>query len=49
MPRIDPSVFIDSSAQVIGDVEIGEGSSVWFNCVIRADVHYVRIGRNTNV
>ena len=49
MPRIDPSVFIDCSAQVIGDVQIGEGSSVWFNCVIRADVHYVRIGRNTNI
>lgn len=48
-PRIHPSCFVESSAQVIGDVELGEGSSVWFNTVIRGDVHRIRIGRRTNV
>lgn len=48
-PRIDPSAFIDDSAQVIGDVEIGEESGVWMNAVIRGDVHWIRIGRRSNV
>ena len=48
-PRVDPSAFIDDSAQVIGDVEIGEESSVWMNVVIRGDVNHIRIGRRTNV
>lgn len=48
-PRIHPSAFVDESAQVIGDVEIGEGSSVWFNAVIRGDVHFVRVGRRTSI
>ena len=48
-PRIHPSVFIDDSAQVIGDVEIGEESSVWMMVVIRGDVHHIRIGRRTNL
>jgi carbonic anhydrase/acetyltransferase-like protein (isoleucine patch superfamily) len=49
VPRIHPSCFIETSAQVIGDVVIGEESSVWFNTVIRGDVHSIRIGRRTNV
>ncbi|HVL69610.1 MAG TPA: gamma carbonic anhydrase family protein [Vicinamibacterales bacterium] len=49
MPRVHASVFIDDSAQVIGDVEIGEESSVWMNAVVRGDVHWVRIGRRSNV
>ena len=49
LPRVHPSVFIDSSAQVIGDVEIGEESSVWMMVVIRGDVHRIRIGRRSNV
>ncbi len=49
MPRIDPSCFIDQSAQVIGDVEIGEESSVWMMVVIRGDVHRIRIGRRSNI
>jgi carbonic anhydrase/acetyltransferase-like protein (isoleucine patch superfamily) len=49
MPRIHPSVFIDESAQVIGDVEIGQNSSVWMSVVIRGDVHRIRIGSRTNV
>ena len=48
-PRIHESCFIENSAQVVGDVEIGEDSSVWFNTVIRGDVNPVRIGRRTNV
>ncbi|MBI5969905.1 MAG: gamma carbonic anhydrase family protein [Deltaproteobacteria bacterium] len=49
MPKVHPSVFITESARVIGDVEIGEFSSVWFNSVVRGDVHYIRIGERTNV
>ena len=48
-PRIDPTAFIDDSAQVIGDVDIGEESSVWMNAVVRGDVHSVRIGRRSNI
>ena len=48
-PRVHPSVFIDDSAQVIGDVEIGEESSVWMMVVIRGDVHHIRIGRRSNL
>lgn len=48
-PKLNASVFIEDSAQVIGDVEIGENSSVWFNAVVRGDVHYIRIGSRTNV
>jgi len=49
LPRVDPSAYIDVSAQVIGDVEIGEASSVWMNVVLRGDVHRIRIGRRSNV
>jgi gamma-carbonic anhydrase len=49
MPRIHPSAYIDPSAQVIGDVEIGEKSSVWCNAAIRGDVNFIRIGKKTNV
>jgi carbonic anhydrase/acetyltransferase-like protein (isoleucine patch superfamily) len=48
-PRVHPSAFIDHSAQVIGDVEIGEESSVWMCVVIRGDVNRIRIGRRSNV
>jgi carbonic anhydrase/acetyltransferase-like protein (isoleucine patch superfamily) len=48
-PRIHPTVFIAEGAQIIGDVEIGAESSVWFNTVIRGDVHYIRIGERTNI
>jgi carbonic anhydrase/acetyltransferase-like protein (isoleucine patch superfamily) len=49
VPRIPPSAYIDDSAQVIGEVEIGEESSVWMCVVIRGDVNWIRIGRRTNV
>ena len=49
MPRIHPSCYIDESAQVIGEVEVGENSSVWMNAVLRGDVFGIRIGSNSNV
>lgn len=48
-PKIDDSVFLASGVKIIGNVTIGANSSVWYNCVIRGDVHYVRIGEMTNV
>jgi len=48
-PKIHESVFLAEGACVIGDVEIGEGSSVWFNTVIRGDVCPIRIGCRTSV
>ncbi len=48
-PKIDPSAFVDDSAQVIGDVEIGAESSVWIHAVLRGDVNQIRVGRRTNV
>ena len=48
-PKLGERVFIAEGAQIVGDVEIGDHSSVWFNCVIRGDVHYVRIGKHTNI
>jgi gamma-carbonic anhydrase len=48
-PTVDPSAFVDVSAQVIGDVHIGAQSSIWMNVVIRGDVHYIRIGDRTNI
>ena len=49
MPRIPASVYIDESAQVIGDVEIGDESSIWMCVVIRGDVNSIRIGKRSNV
>lgn len=49
LPVVHPSAFVDDSAQVIGDVEIGEDSSVWMAVVIRGDVNLIRIGRRTNI
>lgn len=49
LPRVDPTAFVDDSAQVIGDVEIGAESSVWMNAVVRGDVNWIRIGRRTNI
>ena len=48
-PRIDPSAFVDSSAQVIGDVQVGPDSSIWMNVVVRGDVNAIRIGARSNV
>ena len=48
-PQIASTAFIEASAQIIGDTHIGEDSSVWFNCVLRADVHSIRVGHSTNI
>lgn len=48
-PTVDASAYVDQSAQVIGDVEIGAESSVWMNVVIRGDVNHIRIGTRTNI
>ena len=48
-PVVDPSAYVDESAQVIGDVQIGAESSVWMNAVIRGDVNHIRIGKRTNI
>ena len=49
LPTVDPTAFVDVSAQVIGDVHLGFDSSVWMNVVIRGDVNSIRIGARTNV
>lgn len=49
VPRIADDVFLAPGVVVIGDVEIGPGSSIWFNCVLRADVDAIRIGGGTNI
>ncbi len=48
-PQVHPTAFIEESAQVVGDVVIGEQSSVWFNAVVRGDVFYIRVGDRTNI
>ncbi len=48
-PAIPSSCYIDLSAQVLGDVSLGEHSSVWMNAVLRGDVHAIRVGANSNV
>jgi carbonic anhydrase/acetyltransferase-like protein (isoleucine patch superfamily) len=48
-PRIDPSAWVAPTAVVLGDVEIGAGSSVWFHCVLRGDTNFIRIGARTNI
>jgi gamma-carbonic anhydrase len=49
VPKVHESVFLAAGARVIGDVELAENVSVWFNTVIRGDVERIRIGRNTNI
>ena len=48
-PQVDESAFVEDSAQVIGDVVIGPHSSVWYNAIVRGDIHYIRIGSHTNI
>ena len=48
-PRIHDSAFIAPGCRIVGDVEIGAGSSIWYNCVLRADVSRIVIGERTNV
>ncbi|HET9087987.1 MAG TPA: gamma carbonic anhydrase family protein [Acidobacteriaceae bacterium] len=48
-PIVPASCYVDPSAQLIGDVTLGENSSIWMNAVVRGDVHSIRIGANSNV
>jgi carbonic anhydrase/acetyltransferase-like protein (isoleucine patch superfamily) len=48
-PAVHETAFVAADAVVIGDVEIGEDSSIWFGSVIRGDVNYIRIGSRTNI
>jgi carbonic anhydrase/acetyltransferase-like protein (isoleucine patch superfamily) len=49
VPRIGSRVFVPESALVLGDVTIGDDASIWFNCVLRGDVNWLRIGARTNI
>jgi carbonic anhydrase/acetyltransferase-like protein (isoleucine patch superfamily) len=48
-PRLGTRAWVDASAQVIGDVELGEDASVWMNTVVRGDVNGIRVGARTNL
>ncbi|WP_446745167.1 gamma carbonic anhydrase family protein [Silvibacterium acidisoli] len=48
-PVVPESCYVDISAQVLGDVRLGEHSSVWMNAVLRGDVHSIRVGAHSNV
>ncbi|MEI6305449.1 MAG: gamma carbonic anhydrase family protein [Deltaproteobacteria bacterium] len=48
-PRIHETAFVAETAVIIGDVEIGPHSSIWYNCVVRGDVNFIRIGSRSNV
>lgn len=49
IPSIGNECFIAETAVIVGEVEIGNGCSIWYNAVIRGDVHYIKIGNNTNI
>lgn len=48
-PKIDPTVMVAPGVCVIGDVEIGPDSSLWFGAIVRGDVHFIRIGARTSI
>lgn len=48
-PKIGDNCFLAETATLIGQVEIGDNCSIWYNAVLRGDVHYIKIGSNTNV
>jgi gamma-carbonic anhydrase len=48
-PKVDPSSFVAETAVIIGDVEIGPLSSIWYTTVVRGDVNHIRIGKGTNI
>lgn len=49
LPRLDPTVWLAPNATVVGDAHLGPGCTVWFNAVVRGDVHQIRIGADTNI
>ncbi len=48
-PQVPTSAYVDESAQLIGDVVLGEHASIWMNAVLRGDVHHIRVGANSNI
>ena len=48
-PKIGKDAFLAENATLIGDIEIGDNCSIWYSAVLRGDVHYIKIGNNTNV
>jgi carbonic anhydrase/acetyltransferase-like protein (isoleucine patch superfamily) len=48
-PTVPASCYVDASAQIIGDVILGEHASIWMNAVLRGDVHSIRVGAHSNV
>lgn len=48
-PKVAADAFVAETATLIGDVEVGAGASIWYGCVLRADLNKIRVGRNTNI
>ena len=48
-PQVAPDAFIAAGAQIVGNVRIGAGASIWFNCVLRADVQVIEVGARSNI
>src|SRR5258707_1315955 len=48
-PRIAPDAFVAPTAAVIGDVEVGAETGIWFHCLVRGDINVIRIGARTNI
>lgn len=48
-PTVDETAFVFHGAQLVGDVQIAAGASIWHNCVLRADVNYIRVGKRSNI
>lgn len=48
-PKIPESCYISENATIVGDVELGNDCSIWFNAVLRGDVHYIKLGNKVNV
>ena len=49
LPKLGDDIFLASGSKIIGNVSIGSKTSIWYNCVIRGDVNYIKIGDNTNI
>ena len=49
LPSIHPEAFVARGAQITGDVRLAAGASVWYNCVLRADLNFISIGENSNI
>lgn len=49
MPQVDPTAFVAPGAVVLGDVELGPQASVWYGCVLRGDINWIKVGAKTNL